>query len=167
MRTLTAIALAVSPFLALVACTPLDETYQVWSYSESYGLCQGYCNETVVVNGGQVLYNAFASGIDEPEIDNTGELTQAGTDALRAAAIDRDVEFDDVYGCPDCNDGGAAELELILDDETQVVQYPIGDAPEDLEPVDALFRELLDTLATCGQSDLVTVDDGCMPLGGE
>jgi len=146
------------------ACGPVEDFYTARSYAESYGECVGYCGFTLDLSNGVLNYTATTNEDDQSDVTTTGQLTQAGMDRLEALQIDSDQQFDEVYGCPDCDDGGAAELELELQGVLSTVRYEAGNPPEALAAAEDLFIEIMGLVEECAASDLYTLDDGCRPL---
>jgi hypothetical protein len=97
---------------------------------------------------------------------NTGVLSPATHAAIRAAALALNgVALDATYGCPDCADGGAAEVHLQRPNMGAPTShiYPFREAPDVLKDADAIVQALIDDLSTCQSSSRITVNRGCTP----
>ncbi|MCA9554410.1 MAG: hypothetical protein KC933_30530 [Myxococcales bacterium] len=97
---------------------------------------------------------------------NTGALSPATHAAIRAAAVAlQGVALDSVYGCPDCADGGEAQVSLqrpgLAPPTTH--HYEFGEPPAALQEADALVQGLIDDLSACTSSSRIQVNPGCTP----
>ena len=69
----------------------------------------------------------------------------------------------EVYGCPDCADGGARTLDLVRDGVRTSHRYEASQTPVELSDADALVRALIQDLRACESSVWVDVPPGCAP----
>ena len=141
---------------------PHEDT-QLIGGGSSFGMCWGPCKTDLTVNGSAV--HLVTSGWDETIfVDNTGALTPEGLEqskTLAAALVG--VSLQDVYGCPDCADGGAKYIALIREGVTSSHAYEFGAIPPDLEDADLFMFMVISDLAACTPSALVTPDPDCVP----
>ena len=103
---------------------------------ESFGECIGYCQHELEVDGNQVQYKALpnATGPQPAERSYEGEVDQTlWNDLLLALDVATVRQLDDVYGCPDCADGGAEWFEIEDDEGIKRVTFEFGTSPEGVE----------------------------------
>lgn len=130
-----------------------------------FGECWGACKMDITIDGAQV--NFIAGNWDETVyVDNDGTLTEAGlakSKELAAALVG--VELEEVYGCPDCADGGGAYVLLRRNGVDSKHDYPFGQPFTALTGCDEFIKELITALAGCQSTDNINVGDDCGPLG--
>ncbi len=133
----------------------------------SFGMCGGYCNADLVIDGEQLVLTGWNRITDEALYVNRGALTPAALERIDAE-LGRlgGLELDPVYGCPDCADGGAAYLVLSRDGVVSRHDTEFGRPPEVLADLEGLAMSMIDALETCASDDLVTVADACEPWQG-
>lgn len=129
----------------------------------SFGMCGGPCNSTITFEDpatGRFRWTAT---------DHDGTLHGVASGSLTArervrlgALLDGLPALDEVYGCPDCADGGAAHVTL---EPGGTTTYPFGEPPEALRELDRWVAALLAAASTCDERDLVVLDAGCVPEG--
>lgn len=130
-----------------------------------FGECFGACKMDVTVDGDQVNFVA-GNWDDTIYVDNDGTLTAAGlakSKELAAALVG--VELEEVYGCPDCADGGGAYVLLRRNGVDSKHDYPFGQPFTALTGCDDFVTELKTALAGCQSTDNIIVGDDCGPLG--
>lgn len=133
----------------------------------SFGMCLGFCNADLAIDGEGLVLTARDRGKKEPLFANRGLLTVAGQTRIGAAMGQLSgVALDPVYGCPDCADGGAAYLMLERDGGTFRHDMEFGRPPEVLVELHGLAADVIDALETCASNELVTVADDCTPWEG-
>lgn len=136
----------------------------ITGYETSFGMCAGWCRLAVAIDRETVTLVA-TDHTEGQEATTSGTLTEVGMRRLaEVAAPVAPAELDEVYGCPDCADGGAASLTFASDDGPVTATYDFGGPPPALTGADALGEEILEAMRTCTSTELVTVDDGCTPL---
>ena len=90
-------------------------------------------------------------------------LTPEGLRQVRELALALDgVSLQKRYGCPDCNDGGAAQIVLLRGGIRSEHTYEVGRPPEELRAVHHFALPLLRALTVCRSNELVTVADDCV-----
>jgi hypothetical protein len=133
-------------------------------FGTSFGMCAGFCEQTLSIDGSDVELIAADRGDDEL-ITTRGVLTDAARARLRSAAASIDpASVVEVIGCPDCADGGAAFLDLALPARHVRSSYDFGGPPTAYVEADALGRAILGAMATCTSTELVAVADDCEPV---
>lgn len=97
--------------------------------------------------------------------ESGGTLTVDGRLQLDAAATDLlGVTLEEVYGCPDCDDGGASRIDLRRDGETSSHAYEFSAPPPVLVAADGLVGEIIQSLRDCSESELLTLNEDCVPF---
>lgn len=145
---------------------------EIVSFETSFGMCAGWCVRRIDLDTAPDVADApTATLVASNRLEGGGEatitatLTDAGASQLATAAASlEDVTIDEVYGCPDCADGGASSLTVARGVEIVTTTYDFGGPPPELVEADAVGTSLLDALASCTSTDLVTVDEGCEPI---
>jgi hypothetical protein len=145
MRARTSIAAAV--LLLLPACSQLslgtDEDANIVRWGTSFGMCAGYCREDLVVESSEISFTRSSWQNTLPPESLEKPLS---TTAWRQLIADIDVDtfraLQDVYGCPDCADGGAEYIEIQTDEFTKRVTFEYGKAPEQLQDALQQLRAL-------------------------
>lgn len=135
------------------------------SAGTSFGMCLGFCERTLSVDGASVTMEAVDR--EGPTRTVTGTLSGDAAADLAAAVAAVDVAaLEETYGCPDCADGGAATLTFTPADGGPAVTstYEFGNPPPELAAVDAVTAPVVDALSTCEPSPLVEPGPGCEPL---
>ena len=131
----------------------------------SFGMCWGPCKTDLTLDGADA--HVVTSGWDDTIFsDNTGILTADGiaqSKSVAAALIG--IALQDVYGCPDCADGGAKTIALLREGVASSHAYEFGSVPPALEDADAFVFQVISDLLTCTAGTWVTPDPGCVPAG--
>lgn len=130
----------------------------------SFGMCWGACKQDFSIFNLKVHY--LASGWDDVVYSEvTATLTVQGASEAKQVAVDLlEVSLDDVYGCPDCADGGAAYAQLLRKGAESKHAYPFNGPPPALETADQFIMSVLEAMATCQSNDLVKIPEDCVPL---
>ncbi len=128
-------------------------------------MCGGFCLGDLHVEGDDVVFVAGSNMRSEPLFVNRGILTAAGRDRLESALADLgDTPLDDVYGCPDCADGGAAYV--TLDREGTITRHSMeyGRPPTELTALREFTGDVIEALTACSDpGGLITPDSDCNP----
>jgi hypothetical protein len=114
----------------------------------SYGNWWGYCVFELELDNSNALFTSSSCGNYYDEFldllleDN---LSQEEWQQL-VALIDFEYfqSLDDVYGCPDCNDGGAEFIEIIYDGVAKQVTFEAYTAIDGIQELTILLRNLRD-----------------------
>ena len=130
----------------------------------SFGMCAGYCRADLIVMGDRLYLQGSDNWPDIPLYVNLGTLTPTGTARLAAALTVIDpASLEEIYGCPDCADGGAAYLGFMAAGVGSRHDMPFGDPPKELAELYRLTQSIIGTLEGCGSDPLVTADEDCVP----
>lgn len=127
-----------------------------------FGECTGACRFAVTFQPSALQLVVSDYGASQDIAVNYGSLTDAGQVAL--AALDDELAsstLQDIYGCPDCDDGGASWLRLSRVGSTTDHQYETGNPPPELVQYDAFLQDVLVALRTCADSANVIPDADC------
>ena len=94
---------------------------------------------------------------------NTGTMTPDGQVAMKNAVKALDgVKLKELYGCPDCADGGASSVTLVRDGVISSHVYEYGAPPAALAAVDSFVTTLMEPLKTCADGIYALVDADCV-----
>lgn len=121
----------------------------------SFGLCAGYCNSDFVINSTEISLVLKSHGRDSDPPDILLEKALSSVEWDRISNSFNSSTFcsmEDVYGCPDCADGGREYLTLECDGLDKSVNFEYGaDLPE-LRNLLSEIRPLRDSLIAEVQS---------------
>ena len=118
-----------------------QETVLIIRSGESFGFCAGYCFHELELRD-SVTRITSKGWIQEQVPDRRAEEeTDERVWGEIQSLLDLDAfrQMDEVYGCPDCADGGSEWVEIEDDSSVQRVTFEYGKSPEDLQ---LLFDEL-------------------------
>lgn len=108
---------------------------------ESFGFCVGYCKAELTLTETKMVFTR--SGWNEQETPaQRFELKMDPSTWKNILSLYEATTFsglEEVYGCPDCADGGAEWIEIELDSVKQIVTYEYG---KDVEAISAFSRAL-------------------------
>ena len=113
----------------------------------SYGECMGYCINELKIDNGNVEYlaEAWYESNQFPDLiieDNLDEIVWS--ELVELIDFDYFMSLDDIYGCPDCSDGGAEWIEIIINGEDKIVIFDAYSEIEGIEELILLLREIRD-----------------------
>lgn len=131
----------------------------------SFGFCEGGCAGELSLGGAAARLVITGNMSDDTVyVDNTGTLTGEGRQVLRQAGTDLgDAALEETYGCPDCDEGGAAHIVLVRGGEIATHTYELGKPPDELAEIDVLVDILSNALETCNSNAYIEVAAGCTP----
>lgn len=137
----------------LMACTkpPATEGIVRIEYGTSFGECLGYCIHYITMEESLITYTRDGWGPDIEKENCTEVLADTTWNSIRKA-IDTALFFDlpETIGCPDCADGGAEWIEIVMGNgRLHKVTFEYRNEPEALEYVYTL-RQLLTKENECG-----------------
>lgn len=137
--------------LSFLSCTyELDSRIAKINYGTSFGECVGFCRKQLSVNADSVHFTAFCDACTTPFLqrkDSIRKPTKVQWDSLRSIIPVNDFnKLAPVIGCPDCADGGAEWLELILTSgEKHKVTFEYNNEPTELRQYIPQLRRLMST----------------------
>ena len=115
----------------------------------SFGFCIGYCITELVVESrsSQLTRRAWDRGRQDPPDQLLEKEFSRETWQKLTALVDFEIldGMSEVYGCPDCADGGSEWIEVTSGDRTKKVLFEFNAV---LEPISAL----VDTLRSIRES---------------
>jgi hypothetical protein len=163
-------ALAVAGLLLAPACasnevTNPTPTNRVTKAGWSFGFCLGACRGDLSIDADRLDYRMRDRAGEETLLANAGSLTDSGRARLAELATALGATpLQDVYGCPDCADGGAAYLELQRPAGLSTTRYEYRQPPPSLQALDDFLAQVIEALQTCAATSAVQLDAGCQPL---
>jgi hypothetical protein len=133
--------------LALGSCQALStqlETQDVVIISgTSFGECLGYCRTELRVDGEEARFTRSTWNQTAPEQTQAREVGETEWNELLSNVDPATFEsLEDVYGCPDCADGGAEWVEIAAAGLNKRVTFEFGSPPPELEPLVERLGEL-------------------------
>lgn len=156
MKTVTFLIILFSTIL-LGSCesqSPSIELPSDISLGSNFGFCLGPCFQEMKLKKGQkqiefeVIYRS--RGLDGEESTIFKDEINEASLALLAAEINLDEikKLDEVYGCPDCADGGSEWIELNIGSDIKRITFEFGKAPKEIEKLVNLLRRKKEELST-------------------
>ncbi|MBN2716635.1 MAG: hypothetical protein JXX14_12330 [Deltaproteobacteria bacterium] len=156
---------------APASCGLVDTQFAITAGGKSFGECMGECQfsfEASVLDNGEcasVTLNVCGWGADSCTRVNTGLLTPTGNAKLSGLAVELSGHaLNDVYGCPDCADGGASQLALTMSGVEKHISYEFGNPPAILSSADAFTSSVINALNICVSNENIVVDDSCIAV---
>ena len=124
--------------------SPQSESDIIIRSGTSYGMCIGYCVRNLDLSGTQATYYMLSYNSDKyPYKTISGEISKIEWNALVAEIDDATIqEMKDVYGCPDCADGGAEWVEIVTKTYTKKITFEVSNVPEEIEILVAKLRAI-------------------------
>jgi len=124
------------------------------AYGSSFGECLGYCNQYMKVHPQVATLKKI--GWDEtgslPEIQCSFPLeSYEFISVIDSVNVGNFFSLDEIYGCPDCADGGAEWVEISFDTIKHRVTFEYMNEPEELTPVVSTLRDLMERFEGCDE----------------
>jgi len=137
------------------------------TFRATFGMCWGECISTLTLDPmfeeGWILTEGWEG---ETYTERWGSLSPNGVDTLLEVMDSVDPsDFNEVYGCPDCDDGGAREIIFEFGEPTTTA-YEYGNPPAVLDELDDLLRAYEDEILTCNYGIWFWSIPGCDPVDG-
>ena len=112
----------------------------------SYGECWGYCVFELELDNSNALFTASGWGWYEfPDLLLEDNLNQEmWQQIIELIDFEYFQSLDDVYGCPDCADGGAEFIEIIYDGVAKQVTFDAYTEIDGIQELTILLRDLRD-----------------------
>lgn len=115
---------------------------------QSFGFCVGKCHTEMTIKGQNVEFlvkeRNFETGVlENKEYTYNEVLTKEKLDKIsNLIEVEKFFKLDEVYGCPDCADGGSEWIEITTsDDKTKKVTFEFGRNVPEIEKLIKLLRE--------------------------
>ena len=117
----------------------IDTTEFHITYSYGAGECIGYCETKFEIHSSCIVKTerGWASGGDTtkyPRRVNILPIDSLEYDSLIQSLNAGFYFLPDVIGCPDCNDGGWAEIIVATPETTKSISFPFGRSIPEIEP---------------------------------
>lgn len=135
------------------------------SGGSSFGECAGACRFELSFGqqSAQLVVEDWSGGA--PLGVNTGDYTTAGLALVDGVEESLTMAtLNDIYGCPDCDDGGASWVQLFQADLSTVHRYEFSNPPAELEQYDQLLQSMVSALRSCQANDHITPTTDCTPI---
>jgi hypothetical protein len=137
-------------FMIILACSrqqvivdppPKPDTDTTIRSGTSFGMCLGYCWQELEIASTALVFTRKNWMMEEfPPVTIPGEITVQEWDRLVQLIDQKPLrEMENIYGCPDCADGGAEWIEVIQDDFSKKITFEFGDS---LVPIQDLLDEV-------------------------
>ena len=113
----------------------------------SYGLCWGYCVFELELDNNSALFKASSWGWDPygelPDLILEDNLNQiVWQQLINLIDFEYFLSLEDVYGCPDCADGGAEFIEITYDGVIKLVTFEAYTEIDGIQELTLLLRDL-------------------------
>jgi hypothetical protein len=105
------------------------------NYGTSFGMCVGYCKHDMQLKKDKTTFNCSGWAEQYPLQSNTINTNTVMFDSLKMNIKIKDFfELPEIIGCPDCADGGAEWIEIIMvNGEKHKVVFEYYNEPEILK----------------------------------
>jgi hypothetical protein len=114
----------------------------------SYGNWWGYCVFELELDNSNALFTSSSCGTYYDEFLDLLLEDNLSQEEWQQLVAHIDFEYfqslDDVYGCPDCNDGGAEFIEIIYEGVTKQVTFEAYTEIDGIQELTILLRDLRD-----------------------
>ena len=117
----------------------------------SFGFCVGYCKADFVLNPTEqsLVLKSHGRVSDPPDLLLEKPLESADWDRIsRSVNMNDFCAMEDVYGCPDCADGGLEFLTLECDGKEKTVNFEYGAELPEIKNLLLEIRPLRDSLVS-------------------
>jgi hypothetical protein len=119
-------------------------------YGTSFGMCIGYCLNSISVNNEKVTFSKTKHGSTPDTKTCTSTISAAEAKILKDLLDDSKIaSLPKTIGCPDCADGGAEWVSVTSGTKEYKVVFEYGKAPKELAPVVTKLRVLKETFNNC------------------
>lgn len=115
---------------------------------QSFGFCIGKCHSEMIIKGQEVEFLVKERNFNEGILDNKEYTYKEVFTTQKTRSISEKIDLDkffalnDVYGCPDCADGGSEWIEIITGkDKSKKVTFEYGKSIPEIENLIKLLRE--------------------------
>lgn len=151
-------------------CTDAERGTTLLSAENRFGFCGSECDFELTLQSCDSLGGCDFVALGVLNVSNNLMRTNRGTLSAMAqwgarslVAAVADSTLDEVYGCPDCADGGASRVTLSRSGVTTTHWYEFGSPPQPLVEVDEFVQSLIEALDLCQSNDEVTLLPTCTP----
>ncbi len=161
MLKIPSLIISIAIITLLTACEKKDTTLpsdvDYISYGTSFGMCRGYCNNSIQLSQSEIAYSR--SGHDL-EVLIPEETRREAIDPEFWNRIAEKVDFgsfsqlDTIIGCPDCADGGAEWIEISHKGNVHKVVFEFRNEPGQVRGYIDYLRTFMHTCATGSEEAL-------------
>ena len=165
--------LVIIPLVLLAACFASNDEHQQLLSTDvrlatagwSFGECGIHCNAQLEIDGSQLSLSITSNPPGAGDFTNHGVLhADAQAELVTIAHELADPNLLEVYGCPDCSDGGASYAVVEADGVLMPRTWEHGKPPAVLAAADqVVLGDLVRALTTCVGTARVT-PQACTPL---
>jgi hypothetical protein len=116
-------------------------------YGTSFGECLGYCRKNIVITPSEIEFTKQGWDLDGQLPDSSfREPCSAVEWTSLTGSIDLDafLALDSVIGCPDCADGGAEWVEIVVGEGPYKVTFEYHNAPGVMHPYIDTLRNYME-----------------------
>lgn len=137
--------------LSFMSCEKQSaESVDSISYGTSFGMCVGYCINTLSISNEKVTFSKSKNGQAPDTKTCTATIAASDLDAIKGLMdVDKVIKLPETIGCGDCADGGAEWVAITTNGKTHKVAFEYGKAPTELMAVVTKLRELKETFKNC------------------
>ncbi len=147
-------------------CADAVELGAMWrSATVSFGFCAGQCSFKMTrdtAEPSQVLFEICDNVGTMCEAPITLALTNDGLRKLGEAQMQlRSATLEEVYGCPDCADGGATAFSIETEKGTSTHTYEYSNPPADTSVLDEFVMDMYQGVRQCQDGKFYTIESAC------
>ncbi|MEE9439437.1 MAG: hypothetical protein V3V14_10590 [Saprospiraceae bacterium] len=133
--------------LMFSSCSKQESSQIVKINHETYfGECFGYCITKTQFTSDNFLKKTLGWTEDAnfPEINCTDSSTSEWEDIISLIDFEDFKNYKEIYGCPDCADGGGEILKIFTEEESYEILIEFSDFPEGLKPIFDKIKEIVE-----------------------
>lgn len=119
------------------------------SFGTSFGMCAGYCTQTLELSDSKVIKTVIPRmnpELEEKSCEKPFEQFESITAKIDVASF---YLMEETIGCPDCADGGSEWIELTTPDGSKKITYEFGKEPAAVKSFIKELRAVYDELGEC------------------
>ena len=119
-------------------------------YGYYFGECGGACRADLVIDASSEVSLTVSDWNGDVYYTGASTLSGDGTGELLSTFLELDVDtLQEVYGCPDCADGGGEYVTFPIEDGTWRSDYEHSNPPPELIGLDAVMDGIVAELIAC------------------
>jgi len=132
-------------------------------FQNSFGACLGFCTHFIEIEDQRLVFSSTDRLSELEQITCERDLTDEEWEELQNDIdIDQFLTLDDVFGCPDCADGGASFVEIELaNGETKKVTFEFKNPPSIIEEYAEMLQTLLEGANNCEEEEEEPILEKC------
>jgi len=114
------------------------------NYGTSFGECVGYCKHEVTIKSKAATYKCYSLNPTEQTLTKNTIISSSTSDSIYSFDTNSFFKLPETIGCPDCADGGAEWLEIILPNgDKHKVTFEYHAEPASIKDQIIKLREIL------------------------